>query len=126
MLAAFSGLHNEYHTPGDTAAKVNYEGIVGASQFMAGVLHKVAAADDAPDFVKFDRRQNASKVLIGFAPKDTDAGIEIDRITPGSAAEKAGLKNGDVLLELNNDPVTDLKALRRILLKLEPGKSYPI
>jgi len=126
VLAAFSGLHNEYHTPGDTAGKVNYDGIISATRFMAEVLHKVAAADEAPDFVKFERNQNQSKVIIGFGPRDTGSGITVDRITPGSAAEKAGLAVGDVLVELNNDPVTDLKALQRILRKLEPGKSYPM
>ena len=126
ILAAFSGLHPDYHTPGGTPGKVNYEGLVGAARFMAEVLHRVAADDPVPDFIKVERTRPASKVIIGFVPGDTGSGIGITQVSPGSAAEKAGLQAGDILLALAGEPVTDLSSLQRILLKLEPGESYPL
>ena len=126
ILAAFSGLHPEYHTPGDTPGKVNYDGLIGAARFMAEVLQKVAAADEAPDFIKYERQRDAPKVIIGFVPQDTGSGIGVAQVNPGSAAEKAGLAVGDILLELNKEPVTDMGSLQKILRKLEAGNSYPL
>ncbi|MGI9240638.1 MAG: M28 family peptidase [Verrucomicrobiales bacterium] len=126
ILAAFSGLHPEYHTPGDTPGKVNFDGLVGAADFMAEVLLQLARDESTPEFTKFDRRGNQPKVVIGFVPEDSGSGISASQIVPGSAAEKAGLQVGDILLELNREPVTDMGSLQKILLKLEPEKSYPM
>ncbi len=42
-------------------------------------------------------------------------------ITPGSAAEKAGLKEGDVILEINNEKITVKNSLSKIITKYNPG-----
>ncbi len=43
---------------------------------------------------------------LGFTTQQTDAGIEIVSIEPGSAAEEAGLQAGDVILALRRDLLT--------------------
>ncbi len=42
-------------------------------------------------------------------------------ITPGSAAEKAGLKEGDIILEFNNEKITVENSLAKIIMKYNPG-----
>jgi len=126
ILAAFSGLHPEYHTPGDTPGKINYDGLVGAASFMAEILLQLAREESTPSFIKYERQRKESKVLIGFVPEDTGAGISAAQVSPGSAAERAGMQPGDVLLELDGKPVTDMGSLQKILLKLEPEKAYPL
>ena len=42
-------------------------------------------------------------------------------IFPGSAAEKAGLKEGDIILEFNGEKITIDNSLAKILLKYNPG-----
>ncbi len=42
-------------------------------------------------------------------------------ITPGSAADKAGLKEKDVILEINNEKITSDNSLAKVLLKYLPG-----
>ena len=42
-------------------------------------------------------------------------------IFPGSAAEKAGLKEGDIILELNNEKISKDNALAKLLMKYNPG-----
>jgi serine protease Do len=43
-------------------------------------------------------------------------------ITSGSAAEKAGLKNGDIILEFNNEKITTDNSLAKIITKYNPGE----
>jgi len=42
-------------------------------------------------------------------------------IVPGSSAEKAGLKEGDVILEFNNEKITPDNSLAKIISKYNPG-----
>jgi serine protease Do len=42
-------------------------------------------------------------------------------IFPGSAAEKAGLKEGDIILEFNGEKITSENPLAKIIMKYNPG-----
>jgi len=42
-------------------------------------------------------------------------------IMPGSAADKAGLREGDIILELNNEKITQKNSLAKIIAKYNPG-----
>ncbi len=47
-------------------------------------------------------------------------GAEITNITKGSAAEKAGLKNGDVIVKINDKTVTDPESLSDAVTSFKP------
>jgi serine protease Do len=53
-----------------------------------------------------------------------ERGVAIVRVRPGSVAEEAGLKEGDLILEVNRKPVPNLKAYERIAAKV--GKSEAV
>src|SRR5215207_1042688 len=42
-------------------------------------------------------------------------GVAIERVIEGSPAEKAGLQNGDVIIRFNNDEITSVRKLTRLL-----------
>jgi serine protease Do len=42
-------------------------------------------------------------------------------VVPGSAAESAGLKEGDIILELNGELITTENSLAKIIIKYSPG-----
>ena len=45
---------------------------------------------------------------------------------PGSPAEKTGLREGDVITNLNKKPVTDLRAFSEALKALQPGDKVTV
>jgi serine protease Do len=53
---------------------------------------------------------------LGLAPGT--AGVLVSGVTPGSAAEAAGLEPGDVIVEFNQQPVRNLADFKRISAKL--------
>jgi Do/DeqQ family serine protease len=54
------------------------------------------------------------------------AGVVVTGIAPGTPAEKAGLRPGDVILSIKGRPVGDPDALYRALDELKPGESVPV
>jgi len=82
---------------------------------------KVAAAGKQEDFgltVQPLTPEIADSLGIGSDVK----GVVVSGVEPGSSAEDAGLRRGDVILEVNREPVKDLSSYRKAL-KERKGKS---
>jgi serine protease Do len=55
-----------------------------------------------------------------FGEKDSQ-GIVVGDVTPNSPASEAGIKTGDIVLEVNGKPVTDSNQLRMSISMMQPG-----
>jgi len=53
-------------------------------------------------------------------------GAIIGKITPDSAADRAGLKRGDVIQSFNGQPVTDINSLRNHVADAQPGSNASV
>jgi serine protease Do len=53
-------------------------------------------------------------------------GVEIAEVLLGSPAQKAGLRNGDVLSEFDNEPVTDASQLSQMVSATRPGERVKV
>lgn len=56
-----------------------------------------------------------------FHLPDESSGVMVGGVSPDSAAEKAGLKDGDVILELNGKKVSDPASLQLLVAQTPPG-----
>ena len=52
-------------------------------------------------------------------------GVQILQVLDQSAADRAGLRAGDVLIELDGEPVSDANALQRLMVQERIGRSIP-
>ncbi|CAD7778401.1 PDZ domain protein [Candidatus Methanoperedenaceae archaeon GB50] len=52
-----------------------------------------------------------------------DKGVVISRVRPGSLAYEAGLRRGDVILEINKKPIIKLDDYYQAIKRLKPGES---
>jgi serine protease Do len=80
--------------------------------------------------VSWDRMQagEAWGFLPGFRPVIGVRGdsklayAEVSSVAPGSAAEKAGIELGDIIVEFGDDQVTDFESLRDAVAQTMPGE----
>jgi hypothetical protein len=128
VLHFFSGLHGDYHTPRDTADLINGPGAVKVLDVVANVAaelwtrparltYVVPKAATAPGGA-------GPSVYLGIVldePMEGDKGVPILSVLPGSPADAAGVKPGDVLLALNGKPIDKLKDLLDALGAASPG-----
>lgn len=62
-------------------------------------------------------------VAVGDSPNGQ--GVLVQQVGPGAAAE-AGVRAGDILLSLNNQPIKDAAQLRQLVRNLPRGKRVPL
>jgi S1-C subfamily serine protease len=79
------------------------------------------------DMINDGRAGNAPKPWIGMNTEDAHGRLIVSRVTPGSPAEKFGLKRGDVITSVGGDTPNSLADLyRKIWSRGEAGVEVPI
>jgi aminopeptidase N len=132
----FSGPHHDYHRPTDTVEKIDTEGLVKVAAvareavvYLAGRVEPLTStlttARDAPATTMPGPRR---RVSVGTVPDFTYAGqgYRIGAVTPGSPAEQAGLRAGDIIVRCGDTAIGDGRAFAEVLKTLQPGETVSI
>ena len=53
-------------------------------------------------------------------------GVRVHQVMPGSAAEDAGIAEGDVIVAVDGEPVTDLRSYSELLKSRAPGDAVEV
>ena len=111
----FTGSHEDYHRPTDTADTLNYEGLARISRFASALASDLAGAATRPDFVKVEQSSPSGgredlRVYIGSIPDYTTeiSGVKLAGVRGDSPADRAGLKAGDVIVEFAGQKITNI------------------
>ena len=108
ILSAFTGAHADYHTPRDTAEKINGAGAAKIARFMAAVARSVATRAGPPDYVAAATSPTtvgrvAVRAYLGtipdYTPSDT-LGVRVSGVVRGGPADHAGIIGGDTIVEV--------------------------
>ena len=130
MLAAFTGLHDDYHTPEDTIDKIDFAGLEQVTNYLSSLVVEIANQPKAPVYVEVPRTRGGGrplKVTMGIRMEEYyGPGIRITEVVADSPAEKAGLRVGDILRSLNGEDIARVEGLLDELRKLEPNTEYPV
>ncbi len=128
VLFFFTGTHPDYHRPEDDADKINYKAELKIVNFIFGLV-KSTLSEPKLAFLKTRETSTGGaknfKVTLGIMPDYTFAGvgIHVDGVSPGKPAEKAGIKTGDVLIQLGDYPFQEIESYMTALSKFQKGDS---
>ena len=133
----FTDPHADYHRPGDTVDKVDGPGLVKVAAFVKeGIAYlgereqplTGTTAAPAPAAPVAGAPAAGRRVSFGTMPDFAFAGpgVKVAAVTPGSPAEKAGVKEGDVLLKVDGKDVANLEGFAGILRGLAPGQTVNV
>jgi hypothetical protein len=135
VLFAFTGSHADYHRPSDTADKIDAEGILRVVGLLEPVVAGVANAPQTLAFnrVKADQEEGAGatrgfRVWVGGIPdySEEGVGVKFSGVTPGSPAEKAGMKGGDVLVRFGPKEIRNIYDYTYALGEKKPGEKVSV
>jgi aminopeptidase YwaD len=128
VLFFFTGVHADYHKPSDTADKINAEDEARIVEFVAACAQRIANSAERPAFQKMaaPTSENAParfRVSLGSIPDYAAEveGVRLSGVRPGSPAEKAGLKEGDVIIKFGERTIRNVQEYTVALSERKPG-----
>jgi hypothetical protein len=131
VLFFFTNLHDDYHRPSDTWDKINAEGEQKVVRLAGRVAMDIINDPQKPAFTKVVTSSNMGpggdrqgvRVSLGVIPDYAEdaAGLKISGSRPGSAAEKAGLKGGDIITKFGGKTVKNIYDFTYMLGEYKPG-----
>jgi len=84
-------------------------------------------ADIAGQIVAHGRVVDSHRAFLGVRVGDTNGnGVLVGAVTPGGAAAKAGIRDGDTIESVNHRPTPTTVALAAVLSELPPGHKVPV
>jgi aminopeptidase YwaD len=132
VLFFFTGTHEDYHKPSDTADRVNYAGLARVTDFVRDILSDLHARDARPTFtrarVETQGRATGFRVYLGTVPSygESTDGMKLDGVREGSPAEAAGLKAGDRIVKLAGRDVRNVYDYTQALSEMKAGQEYEV
>lgn len=126
VLFFFTGIHSDYHRPGDDADKINYNGELQIIRLIESIVNN-SSSQGKLAFTKTREQQTSTtarfSVSMGIMPDYTfsGAGIRVDGVSEGRAAQKAGIKIGDVIVQLGEHSTNSMESYMQALGKFKKG-----
>jgi peptidase M28-like protein/PDZ domain-containing protein len=114
-LFAYTGVHEDYHRSSDDVERINTAGMRQVVQLLFSVTHELANREEAVRFRAASRGESShtERAVFGQRPalplrlgatweveQSSQPGVQLSSVRTGSAAEKAGIKPQDRIVEL--------------------------
>lgn len=126
VLFFFTGLHTDYHKPSDDADKINYTGELQIIKCIGSIV-EAANKKGRLSFAKTREVQTGTStrfsVTMGIMPDYTFSGngVRVDGVSDNRPAQKAGLKTGDIIVQLGAHQTSSVENYMQALSKFKKG-----
>ena len=132
VLFFWTGNHEDYHKPSDTADKINYEGEARIVSFVARIVLDIDKGDKRPTYAvaksESQGRAGGFRVYLGTIPNyaETNDGLKLEGVRDDSPAAKAGLKAGDRIVKMAGHEVKNVYDYTYALGEMKAGQEYEV
>jgi hypothetical protein len=132
VLFFHTGIHDDYHTPGDTADKLNVAGMADVARAALRIVEQLGGGA-RPSYVKVappapgarrsaetGARSGGAFLGVSIDVRSESDGVRIGSVITGGAADRAGIRSGDVIVRIGDHTITRFADLRRALDSRRP------
>jgi hypothetical protein len=133
VLFFFTGTHEDYHKPSDTAEKINYDGLLKITNYVGEIVKSIDANPAKPTYAVAKSSgmmggRSGFNVSLGTVPSygDSTDGMLLDAVRDGSPAQKSGLKAGDKIVKLAGRDVRNVQDYTLVLGEMKAGEEYEV
>jgi hypothetical protein len=132
VLFFFTGTHEDYHKPSDTADKINYQDESRVVSFIESIVRSVDMSAQRPAYTvaksESQGRSMGFRVYLGTIPNyaESNDGLKLDGVREDSPASKAGLKAGDRITRMAGREVRNVYDYTYALGEMKAGEVYEV
>ncbi len=132
VLHLFTGTHTDYHRPSDDWDKINIPGMQRIVGFLEEITIATADNPERPKYVKIERpaatMRSGNRPYFGSIPDfgGEGPGYHISGASPGSPADKGGLKSGDAIIKMGKTKIGGLDDFDLALRMFSPGEKVEV
>lgn len=130
VLFFFTGTHKDYHKPSDDADKINYVGEVSVMHYVYSFVEELEKMP-RPRFTTTKQSTVGKvnfKVTLGIMPDYSyqEIGVRVDGVSDDRPAKRAGLKDGDIIIQLGEHKIAGMQSYMEALSKFSKGDSTTV
>ncbi len=129
----FTAAHADYHRPTDTADKIDVAGLARVAAFVKeGIAYLAERPEPLTNTIKPAPPSPAAsasrRASLGTVPDFAypGPGVKVGGLVPDSPAAKAGIREGDVIMRVNDAAVANLQEYSNLLRTLAPGQRVAV
>ena len=132
VLFFWTGSHEDYHKPSDTADKINYADEARILSLVRRIVYDIDTNDKRPVYAvaksESTGRAGGFRVYLGTIPNyaDSNDGLLLDGVRDDSPAAKAGIKAGDKIVKLAGRDVRNVYDYTYVLGEMKAGQEYEV
>lgn len=133
VLFLFTGTHEDYHKPSDTADRVNYAGEARIVAFVYDIVRALDTSGTRPTYAVTRTpgsagRGSGFRVYLGTIPNyaETTDGMRLDAVREDSPAAKAGLRAGDRIVRMAGREIRNVYDYTYALSEMRAGQEYEV
>jgi hypothetical protein len=131
VLFFFTGVHEDYHKPSDTADRVNYHGEAKILELVHDVVMHLQYSKARPTYTAAKAEANTRttfRVSLGTVPSygESTDGLKLDAVREGSPAAAAGLQAGDKIVKLAGRDIRNVYDYTQALSGMKAAQEYEV
>jgi len=132
VLFFWTGNHEDYHKPSDTADKINYADEVRVIELVARIVGDLDSSTARPTYMlaksEASGRATGFRVYLGTIPNyaDSSDGLLLDGVRENSPASNAGIKAGDKIVKLAGREIRNVYDYTYALGEMKAGQEYEV
>jgi len=130
VLFFFTGSHEDYHKPSDDYDKINYQQMKYILNLAKNILLDLILSKHIPEYQKVQEEASTReyKIRLGIIPQNyfSDEGIEVGGFVENAPIQKSGIREGDVIIKIEDYQIKNIYDLMDFLSNAQLGKKYKI